>query len=290
VSRGRAEAGTARELKLGHILYSNCFPVHARLLDRPRPGDPEIVAGIPSTLNRLLAEGAIDVAPSSSIEYALHADRYRILPELVIGSRGPVRSILFLSDREPEDLSGKLIALPTASATSVLLLKILLRTRWKVETRFRWFDQAVEDPFAAGAAAALFIGDVALRPSLHPDRLVRKDLGLEWWEQTRLPFAFALWQVSTEPAAPAIRSLHRILLDSRAYGYAQRATLARRYADRFGMAAGPLERYWTDLAFDLDAEMIDGLRAFYRLAAEIGEIERAPELRWALADTPVQAP
>ena len=72
-------------LRLGHIRYSNCFPVHARLLDRPDGGDPELVEGVPSTLNRLLSEGAIHVAPSSSIEYALHADRYRVMPNLVIG-------------------------------------------------------------------------------------------------------------------------------------------------------------------------------------------------------------
>ena len=58
--------------------------------------------------------------------------------------------------------------MPTASATSVVLLKVLLRLRWGVRPRFRWFDQAAEDPFAAGADAALFIGDVALRADLYP--------------------------------------------------------------------------------------------------------------------------
>ena len=36
-----------------------------------------------------------------------------------------------------------------------------------MEPRFRWFDQAREDPFAGGEAAALFIGDVG-RPDLFP--------------------------------------------------------------------------------------------------------------------------
>ena len=90
-------------LRLGHIVYSNCFPVHARLVDAPRAGDPARVEGIPSRLNALLERGEIDVAPCSSIEFARYGGRYRVLPDLVIGSRGPVRSIRLLSDRAPSD-------------------------------------------------------------------------------------------------------------------------------------------------------------------------------------------
>lgn len=273
---GGEGAGT---LRLGHIVYSNCFPVHARLIDRPRPGDPRIVEGIPSQLNELLERGAIDVAPCSSIEYARYAGRYRLLPDLVIGSRGPVRSIQLLSDRPLLELGGQRVALPTASATSVVLLKILLRRRWGVATEFFWFDQAREDPFAMGAAAALFIGDVALRPDLYPAIPLRADLGEEWWQETQLPFAFAVWQAASEDT-PALAALHSILVESRQYGRENRQGLALRHASRFALPAEMLDQYWADLSFELDESMLEGLRAFYRLAAEIGEIDAAPELRW----------
>lgn len=268
-----------RVLRLGHIIYSNCFPVHARLLDRPEEGDPLLVQGVPSLLNGMLERGDIDVAPCSSIEYARNADRYRILPELVIGSRGPVRSILLLSDRAPTELEGCTVALPTASATSVVLLKILLRVRWGVSPSFVWFDQAREDPFARGASAALFIGDVALRAGLHPGAAVRLDLGAEWWEETGLPFAFAVWQVGGAEEA-GLRRLYAALLESRSYGAEHRDHLAVRHAARFGLPADLLATYWEDLSYELDPSMQEGLRAFYRLAAEIGEIPAAPELRW----------
>jgi chorismate dehydratase len=268
-------------LRLGHITYSNCFPVHAGILDGGMGGGLEVVEGVPSYLNGLLDRGEIDVAPSSSIEFARHAESYGVMPDLVIGSRGPVRSILFLSATEPEALDGKTVAMPTASATSVVLLKVLLRTRWGVSPRFTWFDQARQDPFAAGAAAALFIGDVALRPGLFPALPFRFDLGEVWWRQTGLPFAFAVWQVAGG-GAEALRRLHATLLESRAYGERHRAELARRWAPHFGFDAAFLASYWEDLAFELDPSMIEGLRAFYALAAEIGEIPRLPELRWAV--------
>ena len=271
------EKGAA--LRLGHITYSNCFPVHARVIDCGPPAGVEVVEGVPSFLNDLLARGEIDVAPSSSIEYARHADRYRIFPDLVIGSRGAVRSILFLSRRHPSELGAATVAMPTASATSVVLLRILLAKRWGVRPRTAWFDQARDDPFAGGADAALFIGDVALRGDLHPRLPFRFDLGTEWWDETGLPFAFAVWQAAGGTDAQ-LRALHRTLVDSRAWGQAERARLAAKYAAHFGFAPEFLDTYWAGLSFDLDGAMVEGLRAYYRMAAEIGEIPAAPELRW----------
>jgi chorismate dehydratase len=277
--RGISRPGAAESLRLGHITYSNCFPVHARLLDRPRAGDPRIVSGIPSALNELLSRGGIDVAPCSSIEFARYADRYRLLPDLVIGSRGPVRSILFLSGRPVEELAGCSIGVPTASATSVVLLKVLMSVRWRVPVRYFWFDQATEDPFARGADAALFIGDVALRRELHATHRVRLDLGEEWWEETGLPFAFAVWQASSGDDG-ALRDLHELLLESREYGLRHRRDLAERHAAAFGLPAEVLDDYWSALTFHLDEGMEAGLRRFYQLAAEIGEIGSAPDPTW----------
>ncbi len=234
--------------------------------------------GVPSLLNDLLARGLIDVAPSSSIEFARHSDRYRLFPNVVIGSRGAVRSILLVGS-QPETLDGRVVALPTASASSVVLLKILLRTRWRVEPRFVWFDQARTDPFALGAAAALYIGDAALRRDLHPDASARVDLGAEWHAETGLPFAFALWQASGGPTT-ALRRLSTALVDSHAYWRERRTELADRYAATFGLDAGILDAYWGGLQFELDAPMIEGVRAFYRLATEIGELAAAPPLAW----------
>lgn len=267
-------------LRLGDITYSNCFPVHARLIDRPMAGDPQLVRGMPSFLNRLLAAGEIEVAPSSSIEYARNADRYRILPDLVIGSRGPVRSILFLSRLNPSDLDGRVVALPSASATSVVLLKILLRLRWNVAPTYTWFDQSSQNPFLYGADAALFIGDVALRPGLHERIMYRFDLGEVWYRATGLPFAFAVWQASGGTPAQ-LRRMHALLVDSRAYFAEHHFRLARAYSDHFGLPARLLDDYWGALSYQLDEATVEGLRSFYRLAAEIGELESVPELRWA---------
>src|SRR5688572_20404603 len=159
-------------IRLGHIEYSNCFPLHAELIERGG-ASVEIVRGIPSELNRALDAGAIDVAPASSIEYARHADRYRVLPDFAIGSFGPVHSILFETTRPIHKLAGARIAITTASATSVALLKILLMLKYHINADYVWFKQEHDtDPFQDGADGALWIGDVALRRTVASRHLV----------------------------------------------------------------------------------------------------------------------
>jgi chorismate dehydratase len=265
-------------LRLGHIDYSNCLPVHASLLETP-PAGLSIVHGTPGELNQALACGVIDVAPCSSIEYARHAHRYRVLPGLVIGSQGPVQSIRLESTCELRQLGGRTVAVPTASATSVVLLRILLELQQGSQANFVWYEQRADsDPIAQGAAAALWIGDDALRRPPRADRQVH-DLGELWTEWTGLPFAFALWQTHLPPeqdhdlqwlAAQLQSSLHSSLADP--------YRLALRHQARIALPPAQQADYWNGLHYKLDDAMLRGLLRFYEMAAQLGEIAAAPAL------------
>lgn len=268
-------------IRLGHIEYSNCFPIHAELLETGNAA-VKVVRGVPSRLNRALDAGEIDVAPASSIEYARHADRYRVLPEFVIGSHGAVHSILFETTRPIEALHGARIAVPTASATSVVLLKILLQLRYNVIARYEWFTQEQEaDPFRDGADAALFIGDVALRRSFTSGHPVY-DLGSEWTQWTNLPFAFAVWQTTlVDDRAAELSPLLQSFRRSRDRFRASPDVMAERYATLFGIEPARLARYWSTLRYDFDEAMQQGLLHYYRLAATLGEAPHIDRIAWA---------
>jgi len=268
-------------LRLGHIDYSNCFPVHALLLDQGMPDGITLRVGVPAVLNAELRAGQVDVAPCSSIEFARQAERYRLLPGLVIGSAGPVQSILLEGAAAMEDLDGREVALPTASATSVVLLRILLELRLGVRPRYRWFDQSGEaDPVGDGAAAALWIGDRAMLRAERSGRPLT-DLGEVWYAWTGLPFAFAVWQTSVGPERDGeLRALHGLLLESLAYFEENADALAERHAARFEMTPERLARYWRTLRFRFDAPMQEGLLHFFRLAAELREAPAVSTLRW----------
>jgi chorismate dehydratase len=269
-------------LTLGHIRFSNCLPVHARLLREPGAGI-RIVTGVPSALNAALRDGSVDVAPCSSIEFARCQERYRVLPGLAIASRGAVRSILLETTRPPAELGGLEVALPTASAASVVLLRALLEARDGARPRYRWFDQAAEDPFAAGAAAALWIGDAALRRAPRPGATL-VDLGAAWHEWTGLPFVYALWQTPLPATRDAdLAALHRRLCDARGWFAGRMPELAQEYAADFGLTPAELAAYWASLSYELDASAIEGLRHFFALAAELGEAPPLTALRWTPA-------
>jgi chorismate dehydratase len=257
-------------IRLGHIDYSNCVPVHALLLAHA-PAGLELVRGTPAEVNAALAVGAIDAAPCSSIEYARHLGRYRMLPAHAIGSRGAVRSIRLETTRPLEELEGARVAVPSASATSVVLLRALLELRLGVRPRLEWFEQSpAADPIAEGAAAALRIGDIALARRV-PRGRTAVDLGALWTEWTGLPFAFAVWQVRSGMRDHELRRLVRLLADSREFYRHHRAELARQHAPAAGVPPDVLLDYWDSLHFDLDAAMQRGLLHFFALAAQLGD-------------------
>jgi chorismate dehydratase len=274
------EGDAGSMIRLGHIDYSNCFPVHAQLLAEPVPPDVQILSGVPAVLNRALAAGEIDVAPCSSIEYARHASQYRILPDFVFGSDGPVQSIRFDASIAPDQLDDATVYVTDSSATSVVLLRILLERCWGVTPKFEPFDQTRSDPLHNGAAAALFIGDVALRRSADAARFTF-DLGEEWTRWTGLPFAFAVWQARVDTPPGDLARLTTLLRDSREYFHRNRTGLAERFAPHFHIDPQRLLHYWDSLRYDLDERMRSGLRHFLALAAELGEAPAVPQLEFA---------
>jgi chorismate dehydratase len=267
-------------ITLGHIAYANCFPVHGALLLGDVPFAGEVIAGEPGRLNRLLAAGRVQVAPCSSIEYARHYPRYRILPDLAIVSSGDVRSILLGAPREPEHLHTCRVGLPTASASAACLTEILLAKRYGADAEFGWFDQRREDPFER-FDAALFVGDVALGArQVRPD-LAWADLGAEWTRWTGLPFVYALWQVHAVPSLERdVTACERAVLESRALGLEDLDGLAERYPEPFPLGRDGLADYWRELGYVLDGEAREGLIAFYTMAVEIGQLERVPPLHF----------
>jgi chorismate dehydratase len=275
-------------LRLGNIDYSNCYPIHGPVLEGFRPDWLRVVDGTPSDLNRLLATGELDIAPGSSIELARHSREYAALRGLCIGSDGPVESIILATRYRLEDLDRKIVALPTASATSRCLLRILLETRLGIRPRWVDFDQQSVDPLRTpvgsgsdeqGVAAALFIGDVALRRERQPEE-TSVDLGAEWTHWTGLPFVYALWLVTDRAGGwPETQALHELLLARRDAIEADAEPMAARAAVRYGFPASRLRSYWSRIRYDLDDRMLRGLRHFLTLAGEIGQTPPVDDIR-----------
>lgn len=267
-----------RMLKLGHIIYSNCFPPHAGIVLDKVSFPFKLVEGIPSELNRLLYDGKLDVSPSSSIEYALNPGRYLLLPELSITSPKSVMSIILQSRVPFTELDQRIVALTNASATSNILLRILLEAQYALRPSYIQYTQGGEQP-PLQADAFLTIGDLAITQPQAPGYSYRYDLGELWHAFTGLPFVFAVWHINYKQSIEKeLASLYDILRASRQYGLAHLQELARTYSPRFGISPEVLERYWRAFQYDFGETEQKGLLAFYQYAARIKVIETVPEL------------
>jgi len=268
-------------LRVGKIPYTNLFPLFQALETRCSPGGVRIVPGHPSELNRMLREGEIDLSPSSSIEYALHPDRYRLCPGISVSSREKVMSVVLLSHVPPASLPDDPIGVTGRSDTSVVLLEILLRESLGKRNRLVRTDLSPAEALRRHPAY-LAIGDEAIRASLDGTARQVTDLGAWWHRETGLPFAFALWIASrkaTKEREAQVAAFARILLDAKEHAL---ASIRRPGAPPVGPAWIPpefLREYWSHLSYDLDREL-EGLSLFFRLAHRIGRIPEVPPIEF----------
>jgi len=285
-------------LRIGQIPYANCTPIFHALKTECDCANYTFVIGTPTRLNRLLREGSIDVAPCSSVEYALCPEQYLLLPDLSISAFGPVGSVLLFSRIELDDLDGRRVGLSADSAASAVLAKILLKERCGHRNAFVSVENTIEG-LRGDVDAVLLIGDEALRNAECGMRnaecrlrlpvceggegqdLFVYDLGGLWSEWTGHPFVFALWILRRDAAdrhstkiPGLIRDLHR----SKAYAYRNYAEIGRRASERSWVPLRRLVEYWRTISYDLTSSHIEGLRAFYAYAAEFSLIEAVPEI------------
>ncbi len=268
-----------RKLRISAISYLNTAPLMWDFEHGDAARQFEISYTLPSACARALAEGTADIGIIPAAAYA-SIPGLQIIPDVAIASRRAVRSILLVS-QIPIDLV-RTVALDTSSMTSVALAKILFE-KWLGGARI-YTPMAPElDKMLAERDAGLLIGDPALQ--VDRSRYHTLDLAEEWIRFTGKPFVFAFWAVreAALPEADPVLDLAKVFRDSRDQGLEPESILeiAREWAPRLRMTEQGVRSYLTEnIHYQLDAGCLEGLRLFYRYAAEIGALPRAPDLRF----------
>lgn len=250
-------------LRVGVVSYLNTEPLIVGLADDVP--EAELVEDVPSRLAEALAEGRLDVAIVSSIEYATHPG-YRIVGDACIASRGEVLSVRLFARVPPERI--RRVALDAASRASTALAEVLLRRRWGLEPRIDAYPIPGElDGLPEGVDAVMLIGDRCMRtPVAAWPHVV--DLGRAWTDWTGLPFVYAMW--TARPAVDLGR-LPEALDRARDRGVASVEEVARTQAARHGLDADVCRDYLVRLIhYRLGPDERRGLERYYREAAAVG--------------------
>jgi chorismate dehydratase len=283
-SSGESGGDVPQRPRVGHIQFLNCLPLYWGLVRSGALLDVVLTKDTPDRLNDALVAGDLDIGPISLVEYLRHADELVVLPDLAVGSDGPVLSVVMVSTVPVEKIRS--VALGSTSRTSVLLARLLLEQTHGLQPSY-----TVMPPDLAAMLrecdAAVVIGDTALRATfIDAPRLALEvvDLGAAWHEMSDLPMVFALWAARRDyadrhPAQVAqVAEAFRASLD---LALSQVGDVARDAARWEAFDSELLARYFTTLDFRLGPRQQDGIREFARRAAAAGEVPLLPEIRFA---------
>ena len=247
-------------LRVGAVNYLNTKPLVEGLTDFAPAID--LSFDLPSRLADQLAAGELDVGLIPVAEF-FRGDGYTFVPNIAIGSRGPVLSVTLFSKVPWGEV--RTVALDEGSRTSAALTRVILAKRYGVKATFRQLpiNAAADD---LDTDAVLLIGDRAMRACL-PGYRFAYDLGEEWTAWTGLPMVFAVWAVRNGvELGEAEAAFHR----AKEHGLANAGAIAQREAPALGLDAGFCRRYMSNvIRYDLGPAELAGMRKFRELAEEM---------------------
>jgi len=231
----------------------------------------------PSECADRLANGTADLGNVPIAALATNPS-LRIVPGCTIASKGRIRSLLLVHRASQELNAIRSVALDTASRTTVTYARILFKKWWNPGAQF--VSMAADlDAMLDRADAAVVIGDPALlaleeqanRRERTGEELVYHDLAHEWRILTGLPYVSAVWAT----ASSGVLNEHIVedTIRSRDNGLANIDALVSEWSKKIPVPAETIRTYLTEnIHYVLDEECIEGIRGFFRYAAEAGAL------------------
>lgn len=230
---------------------------------------------LPSECADRLASGASDIG-LVPIATLASTPGLRILPGCVIASKGQVRSLLLVRRASQPLAALRTVAADIASRTTVTYARILFHKWGNPDVPFLPMTADL-DAMLELADAAIIIGDPALlaleeranRFERTGEELVYHDLAEEWRNLTGLAFVSAVWA-----AAPGSLLDERVAADfirSRDHGLQNIDALVSEWSRKLPLQEETIRAYLTtNIHYILDEECVEGMRGFFRMAAEAG--------------------
>lgn len=264
-------------LRCGRIVYTNDLPIYAGFDSGALQYPGTLQSAVPAKLNAMLLAGELDLSPISAFAWAQHAGDLVLLPDLCIGARDEVVSVVLVSEAPPALLDGAEIALSQESATGRNLLRVVLERRYGVQPHYVESDKPLD--IAAAGKPALLIGDSAIDALERFGRERVYDLGTMWHEWTHQQTVFAVWAArrdAYERDPEAIRECMHALTDSYTWSRANMVAVVALAQAQRPRAMGFYESYYGKLNYTFHSAAQSGLAAYCRELHAIGAIDSVP--------------
>ncbi|MDG5787600.1 menaquinone biosynthesis protein [Evansella sp. AB-P1] len=258
-------------LVIGEISYTNILPFFY-YLDRESliSRGCGFVPKVPSDLNNGIVHGNIQVGGISSFSYGEHSDDLVIFPNFSVSSPKEVGSIFLFSKVPITQLHKKSIALTTSSATSINLLRIILKEYFHFDVNYEMMKPNYSKMMAEHDAC-LLIGDDAITTSWSKESTIHQyDLGALWEYYTGYPMTYAVFAIRKDAC-----EMEPVLLEYLYYEFkkSKEKSIENNFQEmiqsimqQFGGKKNFWNQYFSGLNYDLTARHIKGLKEYFHLA------------------------
>jgi len=266
-------------MKLGYIDYLNCYPFYYRMFEKQSVEGVSIFSGYPCMLNKMMADCTLDMSPISSATCAGIVDEVVVLPQFCLSSIGYVGSVILVSKVPIEDLNRRTVGITSASHTSVVLLKMLLKNYYHSEPVY---INTSPRPTLAGLDAALVIGNDAMVMTSEPVPYIY-DLGDLWLRKTSFPIVFAVFAVREsiveryESKIKAVVSSYQSSLHCLEKG---REDVILKAKEKYPEIIYDINRYYDLLQFEFDENLKKALMFYFSAASEMGLLKKVADIRY----------
>ncbi|QGQ96872.1 ABC transporter substrate-binding protein [Paenibacillus psychroresistens] len=259
-------------IRIGRINFANAWPIFYNFPHDQFKDEVEFISQVPTSLNQALARNEIDMAAVSSFAYGQDFSQYVLLPDLSVSAFGEVQSLLLFHQKPIAELGQGTIALPTTSATSVNLLKILLTKFNGIRPQYQYAAPSLNDMMKQ-ADAALLIGDDAIKAKWTNSDYKVMDLGEMWRRATGKWMSFAVWAVRkqvVEEQPELVARIYKAFLYSKQMSLLNLKPLIAEAQQTIGGNEAYWQRYFTQLKYDFGPEQWEGLQLYYDYAYDLG--------------------
>ena len=250
---------------IARVAFLNCDPLF-HSLNSPW----KVLAAPPSWLTGHLLRRDCVLAPIPAADYARHRDELILVPELGICSKGEVGSVILFGNTEISRMNS--VALPSDSASSVALLKYIIKTK-NLNPDYKTMAPEIE-PMLDDCDGALLIGDRALEYARKYPQMVKLDLGQAWLEDTGKPMVFGVFAARKDTPVSEVESARKELLKSLDLfesSVKYRNAVISKAIDKSGLSRSRLEKYFGEVFNRLDKPHIEGLNEFLSKACDVPE-------------------
>ncbi len=175
------------KVKISVVSYLNSKPFIFGLENSELINKIDLQLDIPSVCAQKLQDGIVDVGLIPVAIIPQLKESY-IISDYCIGAESNVVSVCLYSDVPLDKI--ETILLDYQSKTSVVLVKILAQSFWKINPKWENSIKNFEDTISE-ATAGVIIGDRTF--GINSKYTYKYDLAEEWIKFTGLPFVFACW-------------------------------------------------------------------------------------------------